>query len=99
MAKRAWDSHAIKAEVHRQGWTLAQIAQANKLSPSAVRMCLRLQPGYPAEQAIARAIDVPAHELWPERYEPDGTPRHPRYRNRDSSRTQKRGHRQKGAAA
>lgn len=72
-----WHPAMIKAEVEMRGMTLTRLALANGLDASACRVALR-RPYLRAEQVISSFIGVPAHELWPERYHGDGTPRHAR---------------------
>ena len=64
-----------------RGKTLTLLAVENGLCSSLCRVALR-KPSYPGEQVIARFLDVPAKELWPERYDETGAPRHPRLRRR-----------------
>ncbi|SDH29608.1 helix-turn-helix domain-containing protein [Roseospirillum parvum] len=66
----------IRGLLHKRGLTLTGVALAAGLPEAACRVALR-QPYYHAEQAIARALDTTAQRLFPERYEPDGTPLHP----------------------
>lgn len=74
-----WHREDIKAAVRKKGRSLTQLAQDAGLYASACRLAMT-QPQFEGEQAIARFIGVPAHKLWPERYDPDGTPKHPRAR-------------------
>lgn len=74
MAKRTkhvrrseWDRHAIKAELHRRGLTLSNLAVAAGLEPSACRVAL-LRRHRAGEAAIATALGRHAAELWPDRY-------------------------------
>lgn len=78
---QGWHPEIVKAEVRRRGITLTQLALDNDLSPAACRVAL-IRPFHRAEQAIAAFIGVPARKIWPDRYDPDGTPRHPHARSR-----------------
>lgn len=78
---KSWHKEEIKAAVRMRGTTLSDLALSAGLGSSTCRLAL-CAPCFPGEQVIAEFIGVPAHELWPDRYEPDGTPRHPRVRNR-----------------
>lgn len=76
-----WDRHEIKAEVHRRGATLLEIALAAKAEPSSTRVALRRRNRC-GEMVIAAFLCVPPHELWPDRYsgeaqsiEPQSSPR------------------------
>lgn len=96
MAK-AWHREDIKAAVRKRGITLTALALKHGLSENACRAALS-EPRYHAEQVIAALIGVPAYELWPSRYDPDGTPRHPVIR-RDLTAGRTPVHRQKRRAA
>lgn len=64
---RAWDRHAIMAEVRRRGSNLRKLALEAGLSESACRKALAVS--LPAgEAAIADFLDVDVQELWPDRY-------------------------------
>ena len=62
-----WDRHAIKAQVHRQGATLEQLALDADLASAACRIALR-EPQLGGEIAIATFLGVDPAELWPGRY-------------------------------
>lgn len=87
--KRVWHPEEIKAQVRMRGKTLTQLAIEAGLNGSACRLAL-IKPFYRPEQAIAAFIGVPAQDLWPDRYDPDGTPRHPRARRNPSHPPQRR---------
>jgi Ner family transcriptional regulator len=55
------------------------IARANGLHDNTPGQALRV-PCHAAEQAIAAYLGVPAKDIWPARYDADGTPKHPRIR-------------------
>ncbi|MEP1931955.1 MAG: helix-turn-helix domain-containing protein [Roseibium sp.] len=62
-----WDQHSIKAEVHRQGMTLSQLAKsagitANSFSHVWTRTVSR------AEEAISAFLETPKENLFPDRY-------------------------------
>ncbi|NBN76777.1 transcriptional regulator [Microvirga tunisiensis] len=64
---RKWDRHSIKAELHRQGMTIAALERLNEAAPGSFghvwnRTVRR------AEQAIAEYLNVEVSELWPDRY-------------------------------
>ncbi|WP_041786063.1 helix-turn-helix domain-containing protein [Rhodospirillum centenum] len=84
MAKRrpkGWHKEDIKAAIRKRGTTVTDLALSNGLGSSTCRVALNT-PCFTGEQVIAEFLGVPAQVLWPDRYEPDGTPRHPRVRNR-----------------
>lgn len=96
--RQGWHKEDIKAAIRKRGITLKQLSLDAGLSECAVRLTF-LKPVFRAEQAVANFIDVPAEELWPDRYEPDGTPRHQRSVRSQGNAKVTRGHRQKRAAA
>jgi len=102
MAKRApkgWHKEDIKAEIRKTGITLTDLALENGLCASACRVALT-QPLYAGEQAIADHLGLPAPALWPDRYDEQGMPLHPRVRSRlQRTRVHNKGERQKQEAA
>lgn len=73
---KGWHPADIRAEVTKRGKTLTGLALENGLHSSACRAALiRSLPN--AELAISRLLDVPLHELWPDRWDAEGR----RYRN------------------
>lgn len=72
-----WHPEKVKAAVRMRGVTLSQLARDHGFGESYLRNTL-IRPLYRGEQIIARFLRVPAKEIWPQRYKPDGTPRHGR---------------------
>ena len=75
----SWHPADIYALIRKRGGTYSSIAAEYGLERSTPgqaqkRWC------YAGEQAISAFIGVPAHELWPDRYDADGLPLHPRIR-------------------
>ncbi|WEO73820.1 helix-turn-helix domain-containing protein [Agrobacterium vitis] len=66
-ATRKWDRHDILAEVRRKGKTLTGIAKDAGLYASACRQGM-IGASRPGAEAIAKAIDVPFRELFPDSY-------------------------------
>ncbi len=70
MAKRrpqtTWDRHSIKAELHRLGWTLTEIAAREGLHRSTLAKALNTGSGR-AGEVIAKYLSIPIAELWPDR--------------------------------
>ncbi|MEP2706235.1 MAG: helix-turn-helix transcriptional regulator [Roseibium sp.] len=62
-----WDKHSIKAELHRQGMTLAKLAELAKMSPNSFSH-VWTRPVRKAEKAIAGFLGSEPKELWPDRY-------------------------------
>ena len=81
MTKNAisWHPADIRAAVSKRGSTLTKIAEAAGLHRNTAQQALTA-PCYAGEQAIAAFLDIPAHEIWPGRYDSAGLPRHPRIR-------------------
>lgn len=70
MAKTApvrWDSHAIKAEVHRRGTTLRAIALAAGLDAGACSAAIRRRH-IAGEHALAKYLGTIPEAIWPDRY-------------------------------
>jgi Ner family transcriptional regulator len=78
----SWDKHAIKAEIHRRGATLTQIALDHGLGSCSCRVGL-IQPMPAANRAIAAFLGVPLHELWPDWYDAAGN--RPRAKRKSNS--------------
>lgn len=75
----SWHPADIKAAVAKSGHTLSQVAEAHGLDKSTISQAMR-RPCYAGEQAIAAALGLPAHQIWPGRYDSAGIPKHPRIR-------------------
>ena len=69
--RRAWDRHAIKAEIYRRGQTLVGLSRAHGLHPHDCGVAL-LRPYPKVDPVIAEFLGVPLHELWPDRYDRAG---------------------------
>ena len=67
MPKRKWDKYAIKAELHRQGWTFTALGERYGCHRTNISVALE-RPNQTGEDAIAWSIGVSAEELWPDRY-------------------------------
>lgn len=70
--RKEWHRELIKAEVRMRGETLTSLALKNDLTEDACRDALRTRRPE-AEGVIASFINVPASELWPDRYPECGT--------------------------
>ncbi|WP_036765197.1 helix-turn-helix domain-containing protein [Paracoccus pantotrophus] len=68
----ALDWHGIKAELHRRGMTLTELAKRNGMDPSTCRK-VGSRTHFGAQAAIASFIDRKPEDLWPDRY-PQGKP-------------------------
>lgn len=69
MSKRKpiMDWEAIKAEVHRRGMTLTELAIRSSLHPSILRK-VKTMTHYAGQAALAAFIDQKPESLWPDRY-------------------------------
>lgn len=67
MPKRKWDKFAIKAELHRQGWTFTALAERYGCHRTNISVALD-RPNATGEKAISEAIGIDPKELWPDRY-------------------------------
>jgi Ner family transcriptional regulator len=80
-----WHPAKVKMELHIRGITLAGLAEAHGLTSSST-LSAALTRSYPAnEKRIADAIGVHPKEIWPSRYEVDGTRKQQGFRAMQSS--------------
>lgn len=68
----------IRAEIKMKGLSLADVAAMAGIGESTVRQALR-KPSTAGEMAIAKVLDKPLYELWPDRWTNDGRRIRPRY--------------------
>ncbi len=68
-----WQNANIVAALKLKGFTQRSLSIRHKLSPSAVSVALQ-KPWPKVEAIIAKAIEVPAHHIWPSRYDCHGVP-------------------------
>lgn len=66
-----WHREDIKAAVRKRGKTLCQLSLESGLSISATRKTFFYAVPR-ADRAISAFIEVPLHELWPDRYDEQG---------------------------
>jgi Ner family transcriptional regulator len=93
---QGWHKADIKAALEKAGLTVSGVADRHGLKASTPRAAL-IRPCYAGEQAIAAELGVAPRTIWPERYDPDGTPKHPRARLKHIA-APAAGHRQKARA-
>jgi len=68
---QTWDRHSILAEIKRRYGSLRAFAETTPLSIK--HFSVALGSPYPkAEKYISRALKVPMHQLWPDRYDAKG---------------------------
>lgn len=75
--EQLWDRHAIKAEIYRKGKTLASLAHDNMMPEPTLRSALG-KPCKSAELVIAKFLEKPLYELFPERWTKEGKRIYPR---------------------
>ena len=81
MAKKhrsGWHREDIKAAIRKRGTTMNALAIERGLRPSTIRNALS-RPVFSGEIAISEFLGVAAHELWPDRWTPEGRRIRPRY--------------------
>jgi Ner family transcriptional regulator len=95
---QGWHPADIKAAVAKRGLSLSELARNNGLPEHACRHALRY-PYAKAEIAIADLLEKSPATLWPDRYNPDGSTKHPPRLPNHISDNRAATHRQKVAAA
>ena len=69
-----WDRKRIRQELKARGYTLRRIGEeAGYGNPDSVRSVF-FHPRPPAERKIAEVLGLKPWDIWPSRYEADGTP-------------------------
>lgn len=66
-----WHPEDIKAAIRKKGISLAELARRHGVLPRALPVALT-RPHSPGEAAIADYLSVPAHLIWPSRYDRRG---------------------------
>ncbi|MFZ5483525.1 MAG: helix-turn-helix domain-containing protein [Pseudomonadota bacterium] len=73
-SREDWHPADILAALRKAGWTLAALGELHGVGRAT--MSHTFTRSYPAnEKRIAEAIGVPAWEIWPSRWNEDGTPK------------------------
>jgi len=75
MGEDGWHKEDIKAAIRKKGITVKELSLRYGLRESACREAL-IRRNLRGEQVIASFLGVTARELWPDRYNQDGTPMH-----------------------
>lgn len=98
MRRQGWHREDIKAAIRKTGVTLSQLALDSGLAECAVRLAL-INPYYPAaDRVISTYLGIHPQELWPHRYDKDGTRTIGRSLPKHTGKIET-GHRQKRKAA
>lgn len=71
-SRQDWHPADVVAALHKRGITLRKLAEQHHVSSKAVIQALRVR-NLPSEKRIADAIGIPAMDIWPSRYNPDGS--------------------------
>ena len=79
--EQIWDRHAIKAAIYRKGKTLSDLARDNGLPEPTLRSAL-IKPTKNAELVISQFLEVPLHELFPDRWTEESKRIYPRTQKR-----------------
>ena len=67
-----WDE--VLAALHSEGLTLRRLAALHQVDVQAIS-CVQFRPSPLSQTRIAEALGVAPQQIWPTRYEADGTPR------------------------
>ncbi|MFZ5581968.1 MAG: helix-turn-helix domain-containing protein [Pseudomonadota bacterium] len=72
-SRKDWHPADIKAELEKAGWTLRALAAHHQLKSSST-LSHTFERSYPLnERRIAEAIGVEPKDIWPSRYNEDGS--------------------------
>ena len=66
-----WPPEKVKAAIYEKGVSMESLAIGAGRSASVVRIALRRKCPT-GERVVAELLGIPAHEIWPSRYHPDG---------------------------
>ncbi len=66
-----WDE--VIAALHSEGLTLRALAKRHEVDVQAIS-CVQHKPSPTTETRIAEALGILPQQIWPTRYNPDGTP-------------------------
>lgn len=66
----------IKSQLFERGFSLNRLDKEHSLPRNSISCCLR-EPNAAAEAVLAEVLTIPAHELFPERYENSGQRKSP----------------------
>jgi Ner family transcriptional regulator len=72
---KGWHKEDIKAAIRKRGTTLVELSLANGLVRDACSLAL-IRPYFTAEMVIAEFLRVSPRQIWPQRYNEDGSAKH-----------------------
>lgn len=100
-ATGGWHPEDIKAALRKQHGSLAVLNRRWGYKWPAISLSLISDESRVVERRIAETLQVSLHELWPDRWNPDGTsrPRRRRHARPDNSGRKSAGKRQKRESA
>lgn len=75
-SQTGWHPEDIKAALRKRGLSLSSVSRRLGLDRDSARHALA-RPWPRVERAIARALGVTPQEIWPDRYDAAGRPKHP----------------------
>lgn len=94
----AWHKEDIKAELRKRFGSLRSLALSWGYSDYVISGVLsRKRSSIPVELRVAAALGVAPQELWPDRWEPDGTPKRRPLENRSGRNRAATSQKQKAA--
>jgi Ner family transcriptional regulator len=97
--RHGWHREDIKAELRKKFGPISDLSEAWDLDRSAIASALRRPNNSKrVERLISNALQVPLHELWPDRWSPTGEPL-PRFDAAENRQAAESAHRQKREAA
>lgn len=73
-APQDWHRADIKAALEKRGFSLSKLSRLNGFARTACALALH-QPWPKMERLIAGALNKQPREIWPTRYNEDGTPK------------------------
>jgi Ner family transcriptional regulator len=74
---KAWHKEDIKAAVRKRGKTLIELSKASG-HPAGTCSIALFRPHFAGELVIAEFLGVSPREIWPQRYDADGSYLHPK---------------------
>lgn len=72
VSAHVWDGPAIQAELKRKKISLASLERENGFTHRALHIAFQ-RPYLSAERVISKALGMPLHVLWADRWNPNGT--------------------------
>lgn len=83
-----WHPEDVKAALRKRGITLTALSRQHGYSTNCVGAVLR-RPAATVQEVIAAALELDPRNIWPSRYNPDGSPRRRNQRRADRPAAQR----------